>query len=127
MKSSIKSYIICIIIVLAIYFLLLSKRIKQNKEKDILEKTKEKSIDEILPYYKTNKGFLRKLNNNENKITIQITGNNGQQVGILSNKLSAENELGNDGDEEEIKYYFFSNNHPAQIKLNNESILYEDR
>ena len=58
MKSSIKSYIICTIIVLAIYFLLLSKRIKQNKEKDILENTKEKSIDEtekILPYYKTNK------------------------------------------------------------------------
>ena len=121
MKSSIKSYIICTIIVLAFYFLLISKRIKQNKEKDILENTKEKSFDEIekiLPYYKTNKGFLRKLNNNENKVTIQIRGNAEEQVNILSN--------GADSDATD-QYSFFSNNHPDQIKLNNESILYEDK
>ncbi len=64
MKSSIKYYIICIINILAFYFLLLSKRIKQNKENDILKDTKEKAFDEIhkiIPYDKTNKGFLEKI------------------------------------------------------------------
>ena len=75
-KSLIEPYAMYIIIIFALYFVLISKRIKQNKEKDILEDTKEKSIDEIkkiIPYYKTNKRFLRKLTNNENKITIQMS------------------------------------------------------
>ena len=86
--KSIKSHILYIIIILAfLYFVsyLITKRIK---EKDILEDTKEKSIDEIkkiIPYYKTNKGFLRKLENNENKVTIQVDGENGKKVAILSN------------------------------------------
>ena len=82
-KSSIKPYIICIISILAFYFLLVSKRIKQNKEKDILEITKEKSIyknKKIFPYYKTNKGFLRKLQNSENKVTIKIRGNKDNNI-----------------------------------------------
>ena len=83
MKSSIKPYIICIISILAFYFLLVSKRIKQNKEKDILEITKEKSIykiKKIIPYYKTNKGFLRKLQTFENKVTIKIRGNKDNNI-----------------------------------------------
>ncbi len=83
MKSSIKPYIICIMSILAFYFLLVSKRIKQNKEKDILEITKEKSIykiKKIFPYYKTNKGFLRKLQNIENKVTIKIRGNKDNNI-----------------------------------------------
>ena len=76
MKSSIKSYIKGIII-LAFYFLI-SKRIKQNKEKDTPEDIKKKSVNKIkiiIPYYETNKGFLRKLKNNENKVAINITVN----------------------------------------------------
>ena len=86
MKSSIKPYTIYIIIILAFYFLLISKKIKQNKKKDILEVTKENSIykiKKIISYYKTNKGFLRKLIN-ENKVTIKINGNIDQEVKILS-------------------------------------------
>ena len=86
MKSSIKPYIICIMSILAFYFLLISKKIKQNKEKDILEITKEKSIykiKKIFPYYKTNKGFLRKLQNSENKVTIKIRRNDNQNVKFL--------------------------------------------
>ena len=86
--KSIKSHKIYTIIILAfLHFVsyLITKRIKG---KDILEHTKEKSIDEIkkiIPYYKTNKGFLRKLENIENKVTIQINGQNGDKISILSN------------------------------------------
>ena len=46
-KSPIKIYIVYISIILAFYFLLTSKRIKQNKENGILKDIKEKSIYEI--------------------------------------------------------------------------------
>ena len=100
MKSSIKPYIICIISILAFYFLLVSKRIKQNKEKDILEITKEKSVYKIFPYYKTNKGFLRKLQNSENKVTIKIRRNNNNNVQYTSEIFESS---------------------PSQVKLNNET------
>ena len=122
MKIPIKSYIICIIVILAFYFLLISKRIKQNKEKDILTATKEKLNDEIkkiIPFYKTNKGLLRKLQNIENKVTIKITGNNGQNVSILSNGAD------NTDWEEDGPHYFFNLNNPSQIILNNRSISYK--
>ena len=107
-KSSIKLYIICIISILVFYFLLVSKRIKQNKEKDILEITKEKSIykiKKIFPYYKTNKGFLRKLQNSENKVTIKIRRNDNQNVKFLGDAIPS----------------------PSQIKLNNETILFPNK
>ena len=113
MKSSIKPYIIYIIIILAFYFLLISKKIKQNKEKDILEVTKEKSIykiKKIISYYKTNKGFLRKLLINENKVTIKISGNKDQEVKILSD--FGKSWYGND-----FKT-FVERSPPSQIKLN---------
>ena len=66
---------------------------------------------------KANKGFLRKLSTNENKITIQITGNSGDEVKILSNGK-------NKADDEIADYTFFKNNPPNQVKLNNESIQY---
>ena len=105
MKSSIKPYIICIISILAFYFLLVSKRIKQNKEKDILEITKEKSVYKIFPYYKTNKRFLRKLQNSENKVTIKIRRNNNNNVQYTSEIFESS---------------------PSQVKLNNETISFSN-
>ena len=97
--SSIKSYIIFIII-LAFYFLLVTK------EKSIYK------IKKIIPYYKTNKGFLRKLLNNENKVIIKLNGTQGQNVTILGN-FDVPGQKG---------YKFFNNSPPSQIKLNNKSI-----
>ena len=111
MRSSIKPYIICIISILVFYFLLVSKRIKQNKEKDILEITKEKSVYKIFPYYKTNKGFLRKLQNSENKVTIKIRRNDNQNVQFLGNY---------------DEYLFYDNTPPSQVKLNNETISFSN-
>ena len=116
MISPTKPYTISIII-LALYFVLIFKSIKQNKEKNTLEYTKEKSIDEIkkiIPYYKANKRFLRKLQNNENKVTIQIKGEIGQSVRIFGNP-------GKEFDDDKV-YYFFNETPPDQIKLNNQSL-----
>ena len=114
MILSTKPYTIYIII-LALHFALIFKSIKQNQEKYILEDTKEKSNDEIkkiIPYYKANKRFLRKLQNNENKVTIQIEGEIEDSVKILANP----------GDEYyfDDKYNFFEQTPPDQIKLNNQ-------
>ena len=117
MISPTKPYTISIII-LALYFVLIFKSIKQNKEKNTLEDTKEKSIDEIkkiIPYYKANKRFLRKLQNNENKVTIQIKGEIGQSVRILGNP-------GKEFNDDKV-YHFFNETPPDQIKLNNQSLL----
>jgi len=103
MISPTKPYTIYIIIILALYFILTSKSIKKIKEKDILEDTKEKSIDEIkkiIPYYKENKRFLRKLQNNENKIIIKIKGQIEQSVKIFHN----------------------TNISPHQVKVNNQTL-----
>ena len=116
MKSPIKHYITYSIIFLEFYFILIFKRIKQNKEKDILEDIKEKSIDEIkkiILYYKTNKAFIRKLQNDVSKIIIKINTTKEKTVMILSNAGGL--------DDEENVYKFFDNHHPDQIILNNES------
>ena len=113
MISPNKPYTISIII-FALYFILIFKSIKQNKEINTQEDTKEKLIDEIkkiIPYYKANKRFLRKLQNNENKVTIQIKGEIGTSVAIISNGANVA--INN-------KYKFFEQTPPDQIKLNNQ-------
>ena len=113
-KSLIKSYIIYINIILSFCFLLTLRKMKQNKEKAILKDTKEKSINEIkkiIHYYKMNKGLLRKL---ENKVTLQIDGEAGDNVRVLSNGKDSNYGVQN----------FLQNYPPNQIKLNNQDITF---
>ena len=70
-----------------------------------------------MPNYKTNKVFFRKLQNKENKVTIQINGKQGDTVKVLSN--------GKKNLDYTRDYNFLNENNPSQIILNNQSIPYE--